>query len=75
MKELVHIVNYTDHDQESDAMGNPYEGDPYFVSFCWQRGYVGPQTWPYFVMIDEVDKATCPECLDAFGMQTLAELP
>lgn len=75
MSETIHLVNYTDHDQEHDAMGNAYEGNPYFVSFCWTRGYVGQQTWPFFAMEYELEKVTCSECLDAYGLYLLADLP
>jgi hypothetical protein len=71
----IHLISYEDYDQECDAEGNWYQADTYFVSYCWERGYMGPDTWATFLDEEELEKVTCEKCLVEFSLLTLANLP
>jgi hypothetical protein len=59
---------------EADAAGNPYE-IPLYVGFCGSRGYTNGRSWEYFVEPMDSEKADCQECIDAYALHLLAEVP
>ncbi len=74
MKETVCMIRGVEDEWQHDAMGEPY-AVPYFIAFCGATGYTGGEAWDYWVEPMDREKATCQECIDAYALHVLSEVP
>lgn len=67
-------VSHLISDVWSMGSNNPYS-IPYYIGFCGSTGYTSGNSWEYFVDPMDSEEVTCQECLDAYALYVLAEVP
>jgi hypothetical protein len=74
VKDTICMIRGIEEEWEHDAANNPY-AIPYYIGFCGSTGYTHGDSWEYFVEPMDSIKVTCQECLDAYALYMLSEVP
>jgi hypothetical protein len=74
VKDTICMIRGVEDEWQYDAANNPYP-TPYYIGFCGSMGYTSGDAWDYFKEPMDIEEVTCKECLDAYALYVLSEVP